>query len=108
MRNRRRQYSEARHPGYVCEFRSDLRKRLFGEAPLCHVLNCADVLRFTAMGTAVGDHVDVFDRAVGHLQPDLKLYIAAITARSFQARTRGTPTYQPERIPISKRRAIAT
>ena len=52
---------------------------------MCHVLNCADVLTLTAITSAVGDDVYVLDRAVRHLQPDLELHIAAVSARSLDA-----------------------
>ena len=39
--------------------------------------------QLTAIVSAVGDDVYVLDRAVRHLQPDLELHIAAVSARSL-------------------------
>jgi hypothetical protein len=50
---------------------------------LCHVLNRADVLQLTAFVPAVSDDVYILDRAIRHLQPELKLHLTAVTARSL-------------------------
>ena len=84
MRNRRRQYAQACDPGHVCDLRSDLAKRLLREPAFGHILNRADVLKMAVLVLGpVSDNVQVLDRVVGHLEPELELHVAAGVTRSL-------------------------
>ncbi len=69
----------------MSELRSDLAESLFRESALRHVLNRADVLQSTILVSGrVSDHVQVLDRAVGHLQPVLVFNVAAAAPRPVE------------------------